>query len=203
MSPMLRTLALGCPLVLMLGCVRAREPIDPVTPPAIASEPSSTPTQLTEDPPSTTDDALHGTGGTPIPAPEHQHETAPAGGHVVRPTEPIPEPGTIPRIEQTEPVVGTTDKDAIRRVVRMHISEIRACYNEGLKVDPALAGRITIEFVIGPSGQVEDATATDITGLGDPRLPTCIEAAIEQWVFPKPRGGGRVTVSYPFNLVPG
>jgi hypothetical protein len=130
-------------------------------------------------------------------------EPSSSGGHVVRPTDPVAPPGTVPTVEVNEPMVGVTDKDVIRRVVRMHIHEIRDCYNQALVKDPTLAGKIAIEFTIGPSGKVEESKATDVTGLADPELPKCIADAIATWTFPEPRGGGRVTVSYPFNLVPG
>jgi hypothetical protein len=109
----------------------------------------------------------------------------------------------VPVLTPDEPVVGTTDKDVIRRVVRSHINEIRDCYTLGLAKDPTLAGRIMIDFTIGPTGAVVNANASDVSGLADPAVPTCIVDAILTWTFPKPHGGGSVNVSYPFNLVPG
>ena len=43
---------------------------------------------------------------------------------------------------------GVLGKDEIRNVVRSHIEEVRACYNEGLVTDPELQGRVAINFVI-------------------------------------------------------
>ncbi|MFO7567022.1 MAG: AgmX/PglI C-terminal domain-containing protein [Enhygromyxa sp.] len=125
------------------------------------------------------------------------------GDHLIRSRDPVAVPGTIPLLEQHEPVVGAIDKDVIRRVVRSHIQEIRDCYDLGLRKDPALAGRIEISFTIGPSGAVEQVAANDLDGFADPAVPACIADAILTWTFPEPRGGARVHVSYPFNLVPG
>jgi hypothetical protein len=33
-------------------------------------------------------------------------------------------------------------------------------------------------------------------------VESCIVAATRRWAFPQPRGGGLVTVSYPFQLAP-
>ena len=140
----------------------------------------------------------------PEPVEAEPQETSPAieGGHVIRPSDPVVRPGTVPTVKVSEPRVGTDDKDVIRRIVHRHVHEIRECYNRGLAKDPALTGKILIEFTIGPSGKVEESKATDVTGFADPEVPNCIAEAIGTWTFPEPRGGGRVTVSYPFNLVP-
>lgn len=176
----------SCPLAWGLGCSEPSTPVAPSEPsePVVVSE-------ATTDPPEPTQAATPATTDTP------------EGGTLVRPTNAAPpEPGTIPQVEWHEPVVGTTGAEEIRRVVRTHLAEIRACYDASLANDPQRRGLLKIEFVIGPTGVVEGATASDPTGLGDPELSTCIEAAIESWVFPQPRGGGRVIVSYPFNFVP-
>ncbi|HLT39652.1 MAG TPA: AgmX/PglI C-terminal domain-containing protein [Enhygromyxa sp.] len=184
-----------CALLLSVGCARTPPPsgAEPRQPQALApveaetSAPPIEPTESTE----------------PTELAEPTEATTSAVDHLVGTGDPIAPPDTVPRLTTSEPVVGGMDKDVIRRVVRSHINEIRDCYNLGLAKDPTLAGRIAIEFTIGPSGAVEQAKATDLDGLADPAVPACIVAAIETWVFPEPRGGGRVTVSYPFNLEPG
>jgi hypothetical protein len=198
---MLRMVARTWPIALLLGCVHTvhvQPPSDPVargqTTQPVALEPVE-PEPVEPEP------------AEPEPAEPEPSESAPEsaieGGHVVRPTDPVATPGTVPTVEVSEPMVGTMDKDVIRRIVRRHINEIRYCYNLALAKDPTLAAKISIEFTIGPSGAVEQAKATDVNGLADPELPKCIADAIETWVFPEPRGGGRVVVSYPFNLIPG
>jgi len=109
----------------------------------------------------------------------------------------------VPRVRQAKAEVsGSLDKDIIRRIVRAHINEVRTCYNEGLARDPSLAGRIALKFEIGPDGKVISVEVTT-DALGDDKLAECIEKAIERWKFPNPAGGGRVVVTYPFNLSPG
>lgn len=139
----------------------------------------------------------------PILANEPHEEPASEGGHVIRPSDPVAQSGTLPTVAVSEPMVGTMDWEVIRRIVHRHMHEIRQCYVLGLAKDPALAGKIAIEFTIGPTGKVEQSTAKDLNGFADPEVPKCIAEAIATWTFPEPRGGGRVTVSYPFTLVPG
>jgi hypothetical protein len=99
-------------------------------------------------------------------------------------------------------VKGALDKDIIRRMVRAHINEVRSCYNDGLLKDPALTGRVAIEFVIKGDGSVGSAVVVE-DNLADAQVGQCIAKAVQTWRFPKPLGGGNVIVTYPFNLVPG
>lgn len=97
-------------------------------------------------------------------------------------------------------VVGSLDKDVIRRIVRAHIGEVRYCYNEGLAHDPELAGHVDVEFVIGAAGKVTRSVAhSEMEG----EVPECIAKAVSRWMFPRPSDGGDVAVTYPFVLEPG
>jgi hypothetical protein len=100
------------------------------------------------------------------------------------------------------PIRGALDRDVIRQVVRNNIDEVRDCYNIELRKDPKLEGRVAINFVISGSGQVSSAVVQE-DNLSDPEVGRCIAAKAASWVFPKPKGGGNVIVTYPFNLTPG
>jgi outer membrane biosynthesis protein TonB len=93
-------------------------------------------------------------------------------------------------------------RDDIREVIRAHISDVRDCYNAGLTTDPALQGRVEIKFVINAGGTVSSAVVAEDT-LANPAVGLCMAKAVLTWVFPAPKGGGNVNVTYPFNLVPG
>lgn len=96
---------------------------------------------------------------------------------------------------------GSLDKEVIRRVIRRNINAVRYCYEGGLRRDPLLAGRIMVQFVISPSGPVSSSALENST-MGDAAVESCVVAAVGRWVFPSPRGGGSITVSYPFVLTP-
>ncbi len=109
----------------------------------------------------------------------------------------------VPMVRQAKATVkGSLDKDIIRRIVRAHINEVRYCYNQGLAKDPSLAGKVSIQFNIGPTGSVPVAVVADST-VADENVANCIAKAVKRWTFPKPEGGGSVVVTYPFVLAPG
>lgn len=109
----------------------------------------------------------------------------------------------VPRIRQGKATVGPAlDKDIVRRIVRAHINEVRHCYNQGLVKDPDLAGEVKVNFTIGATGKVEKSKVKSTT-VADPRVGICVAKAVKRWKFPKPTGGAKVSVNYPFHLSPG
>lgn len=95
------------------------------------------------------------------------------------------------------------DKSIIRRIVRAHIGSIRECYNEGLRDNPQLAGKVVISFVVGSEGKVTQSTVSEDTELEDEKTALCMADAVHDWVFPRPKDGKSVSITYPFNLQPG
>lgn len=98
-------------------------------------------------------------------------------------------------------VDGNIDKSIIRRIVRSHINEVRACYNQGLVRNPNLHGRVAIQFSIGGTGKVLNSVVGE-SSLKDPQVGKCVANAVKRWKFPKPPGGGMVLVTYPFRMDP-
>lgn len=96
---------------------------------------------------------------------------------------------------------GTLDRDAIRKVARAHIDEIRHCYNEALLRKPELAGKLMVDFHIEADGAVSSSAIKEST-LGDAKMETCVAGVVKAWKFPQPKGGS-VQVSYPFEFEPG
>lgn len=96
-------------------------------------------------------------------------------------------------------VVGSLDKDIVRRVIRRHLNEVKFCYEQQLVRRPELAGRVTVQFTIAPTGAVAGALVSEST-LRNVQVEACVAQAVRRWEFPKPNGV--VMVSYPFVLVP-
>jgi hypothetical protein len=96
-------------------------------------------------------------------------------------------------------VRGSLSKEVIRRVIRQHINEVRACYEQQLNARPDLQGRVSIKFVVAPTGAVQQA-AMESSELHHPKAEQCIAQAVRRWIFPAPENGGLVIVSYPFVL---
>jgi TonB family protein len=108
------------------------------------------------------------------------------------------EPRVPPRAIVGRPEAhGALAAEVIRRVVSRHRAEVRFCYEQGLAQNPALEGRVTARFLIGPNGAVGTSMigASTIQHRG---VEQCIAQAVRRWSFPAPEGGGVVTVNYPF-----
>lgn len=97
----------------------------------------------------------------------------------------------------TGTVTGGLAQEVIRRTIQRNIGQVRFCYEQALNANPNLAGRVTVRFVISPSGAVQTAVASSST-VADPRVGVCVAQAMRRLSFPAPDGGGVVSVTYPF-----
>ncbi|MEM6962478.1 MAG: AgmX/PglI C-terminal domain-containing protein, partial [Myxococcota bacterium] len=106
----------------------------------------------------------------------------------------------VPRIRSgTAEVRGSLSREVIRRVIQRHLNEVRFCYEQELNARPDLEGRVTVTFIIAPTGGVQTAVVNN-SQLGSARVEGCIANAVRRWTFPAPEGGGIVRVNYPFML---
>jgi hypothetical protein len=77
--------------------------------------------------------------------------------------------------------------DVIRRIVRQNYGRYRACYENGLKRDSELQGKVGVGFVIerdGGTSNLRDGGST----LPDVAVIRCIMNAVGGLAFPKPQG---------------
>ncbi|MCB9535151.1 MAG: AgmX/PglI C-terminal domain-containing protein [Myxococcales bacterium] len=108
----------------------------------------------------------------------------------------------VPPVTALPPVVeGALSKEDVRRTVARYRREIRYCYEKRLNVDRDLNGKVSVKFVIGGTGDVLFARVFEST-MPDPEVGRCMEKRMMRWRFPKPAGGGTVTVRYPFLFRP-
>jgi len=96
-------------------------------------------------------------------------------------------------------VMGSLPRHVIQRIVRRRTNELRGCYNDELRMDPNVSGRISIQFLIDGAGRVVTAGVKEST-VRNPTMEACVVRAIETWEFPNPPGGGAVVVTYPFTF---
>ena len=100
-------------------------------------------------------------------------------------------------------VMGAMDYDAINAAILAHRDEFRLCYERELNAEnPDLGGRVTTNFVIGSSGRVSTAAVLS-SSLKNANAERCILEVIKRIDFPKPNGGGEVSVNYPFRYSAG
>jgi hypothetical protein len=98
-------------------------------------------------------------------------------------------------------VNGRLPPEVIQRIVRQNNGRFRLCYENGLRSDPKLAGRVTVRFVIGRKGEVASAEDGG-SDLPDKATVSCVVRAFSALTFPEPEGG-IVTVTYPVVFQPG
>lgn len=91
------------------------------------------------------------------------------------------------------------DRDQIQAVIQQNIHDVRFCYEQGLKDNPQLSGRVTVYFVIGGNGVVKRAQVVSST-LQNAQVEACMIEKLKRWTFPLPEGGVDVEVTYPFTL---
>lgn len=96
---------------------------------------------------------------------------------------------------------GGLDRNVIQATIAKYLSQVRACYNEGLQRNPGLTGLVGMKFEINGAGDLNFAKVYK-SSLGDQKVEGCISNRMMTWKFPKPRGGVNVKVSYPFLLRP-
>jgi hypothetical protein len=98
-------------------------------------------------------------------------------------------------------VNGRLPPEVIQRIVRQNFGRFRLCYENGMRTNPNLQGRVAIKFVIDRSGAV--STASDGgSDLPDQGVVSCVVRAFGNLSFPQPEGG-IVTVVYPIIFSPG
>jgi hypothetical protein len=75
------------------------------------------------------------------------------------------------------------------------------CYEAGLKTDPALTGKLIVDFTIERDGAVSGAkTSGDLPEQG---VAGCVKKSFETLSFPAPEGASRVAVKVPLSFAPG
>lgn len=184
----------------------ARAPVAPYPPPVSAAEQSPPEPPVADTTVADTTVADSTVADSTVAEPVAETTTGLGGAGAIEP--PSVEPSTtIPAIRLgSAEVHGSLDREVIQRVVRRHANEVRYCFEQGLAVDPTLSGRVTVAFVIGPTGQVPTASAAESTFTESEQsrsVVACILSAVRRWTFPAPEGGGIVRINYPFVFAPG
>jgi TonB family protein len=132
-----------------------------------------------------------GRGGDCAGCKEYGHRAGTLAARAHKPIVPVADP------DGKSIVLGQLSKDIIRRVVRQHLNEIKFCYDKELMKKSELGGRVMTQFTIAGNGKVAVAGIASST-IADPAVEQCMVGAIRRWEFPRPEGGGLVSVSYPF-----
>ena len=121
-----------------------------------------------------------------------------AGGAVSRSSQQV---GSLP-VVPVDPLPIPGDVGTMGTFVRAHESQLRFCYQEsGLRVNPALAGSITVAMTVAANGSVSGAVVTkrSWSGPGAAEAEACILRVVRGW-RPPASGTTPSTYSFPFNF---
>ena len=97
-------------------------------------------------------------------------------------------------------VNGRLPPEVVQYNVRQSFGRFRACYQDGLRRNPSLTGRVSVRFVIGRDGAVSNV-GNGGSDLPDASVVSCVVRAFYGVGFPQPEGG-IVTVTYPIVFSP-
>lgn len=96
---------------------------------------------------------------------------------------------------------GEFDSKLVTAEVKKRLRAIQICYEQQLRRNPSLQGKVVVEFTIEMSGTVSKANATANT-TNDPAVASCVVDAVKRFRFNPGPEGGSVTYSYPFVFAP-
>jgi MYXO-CTERM domain-containing protein len=111
--------------------------------------------------------------------------------------------GSAPTIRQTATTVtGKLPPEVVQRIVRQNFGRFRLCYENGLRNNPNLQGKISVKFEIGPKGDVLSAkdSGSDLPDMG---VVNCVTRGFSNLSFPEPEDHKNVSVVYPMVFSPG
>jgi RNA polymerase sigma factor (sigma-70 family) len=102
--------------------------------------------------------------------------------------------------------MGTLDKDYLRERIKEIVPLVRECYELALAQDPSVSGKLSVHFsIIGDpelGGLVESSEIVDDDEPAPKNegLVECVRETMYALEVEAPKGGGRVTVTYPFRF---
>jgi len=110
--------------------------------------------------------------------------------------------------QDSSPIPSSDGKIAAGRIApekvveqaRAHLPELRACYADALKRDPALRGQVVVGFAVEQDGKVRKPEVVRST-VGDAALSACIITTFGAFTMPA-SPAGVMQVEYPVELAP-
>lgn len=99
-----------------------------------------------------------------------------------------------------EPVIGTINGTAVRKLIRKNRFKLNLCYEMALRRNERLSGSMDWSWKISSKGQLSDLTLESAT-LKDRLMTKCIRSTIRKWPFPHPKRGS-VIIRHSFMFKP-
>jgi TonB family protein len=93
---------------------------------------------------------------------------------------------------------GSRSKAEIMAVVNVHMFNLRRTYNNYLKTNQNLTGKVTLKFIVAPSGDITSINIVSST-TGNSEFDNAIKDAVATWRW-KAIKSGNTTPTVPFNF---
>jgi hypothetical protein len=85
--------------------------------------------------------------------------------------------------EEGATAIGPVGPKAAKQVIRMHLHELRTCYETAAKRDPTLKGSVALSFKITLAGRVR-ALSTACSTMESPEVASCLASIVLPLEFP-------------------
>ena len=95
---------------------------------------------------------------------------------------------------------GVVDKEAIRRVIKRNVKQLRTCYERLVQRDPNNCGRVDLSWTITANGHVGTVRIVK-SQIKDKRTLDCMKLRLSAWRFPDPPEGVVGDITYPFVFI--
>ncbi|MEZ4703803.1 MAG: AgmX/PglI C-terminal domain-containing protein [Bdellovibrionota bacterium] len=95
-------------------------------------------------------------------------------------------------------VGGGLTREEILKIISEHKGRIQLCYEREAQKNPSLAGKVSVNFVVGSSGSVASASVRE-SSLANAMAEDCVIRAIRRIPFPESGGETEVTLPFSFN----
>jgi hypothetical protein len=90
-------------------------------------------------------------------------------------------------------VASGENADKVRDVIKKNAGQIKACYDQRLKENPTLSGRLVVDFDITGGRVTTVGISTNTTG--DKGLEDCVKSRVRGWRFAVMRSCGAAGVA--------
>lgn len=179
---------LACPLALVLGCGAAPPPAPPPVDPPPVERGAIRPAAADASP-----------AHPPRGALEDADRSAPQ-----KTPEPPPPPGAVARaaVSPTDaPLTGTITQDEVMNQVGRSSDLFNRCYSVGAGASKSWRAKVTVKATVGPTGNVG---AVDVVSSNakNAKVDACVVDAFKKLQFPRAKGAGATTFTFPLSFEP-
>lgn len=92
---------------------------------------------------------------------------------------------------------GTLSKKEVVSVLRKHLRELRLCYHRSVFPSTPLVWKVSLRWVVNRNGSVSQVKVHH-SNVHFPQFHQCLMRSVSGWTFPRPRGGKKAKVQFPF-----